>query len=160
MDDLSTKFSPSESVCIEYLYSFQNVLQMASSALKAHLHTSRKIVNDSHTFLFREIPDLCCDCCLQFTNCLRIVLVHIILEIPPQTKIWGGGGGEFKSGDCAAHSISHFLLISLSLNRSLSQARESFVVWGWPSSCWNNCSSRSIPLRRPNDAQNFISTAT
>jgi hypothetical protein len=40
-----------QSVCIEFLCSFQNVLQMASSALKAHLHTSRKIVNDSHTFL-------------------------------------------------------------------------------------------------------------
>ena len=91
---------------------------MAFSALKAHLHTSRKIVNDSYTFLFRDFPDLCCDCCLQFTNCLRIVLMHIILEIPPQIKIWG-----FKS-------ISHFLLISLSLNHSLSQARESFVVWG------------------------------
>jgi hypothetical protein len=57
---------------------------------------------------------------------LRIVLMHIILEIPPQIQIWGG----FKSGECAAHSISHFLLISMSLNRSLSQARESFVVWG------------------------------
>ena len=54
-------------------------------------------------------------------------LIHVILEIPPQIKIRGGG---FKSGDCVAHSISHFLLISLSLNRSLSQARESFVVWG------------------------------
>jgi hypothetical protein len=69
---------------------------MASSALKAHLHTSRKIVNDSHTFLLWDFPDLCCDCCLQFTNCLRIVLIHIILEIPPQIKIWG-----FKSGECA-----------------------------------------------------------
>ena len=58
------------------------------------------------------------------TNCVRIVLIHIILEIPPQIKICG-----FKSGECAAHSISHCLLISLSLNRSLSQARESFVVW-------------------------------
>ena len=78
-----------QSVCIEFLCSFQNVLQMASSALKAHLHTSRKIVNDSHTFLLWDFPDLCCDCCLQFTNCLRIVLIHIILEIPPQIKIWG-----------------------------------------------------------------------
>jgi hypothetical protein len=34
------------------------------------LHTSRKIVNDSHTFILRDFPDLCC---LQFTNCLRIV---------------------------------------------------------------------------------------
>ena len=100
---------------------------MASSALKAHLHTSCKIVNDSHTFLLTDFPDLCCDCCLQFPNCLRIVLIHIILEIPPQIKIWG-----FKSGEYVAHSISYFLLISLSLNCSLSQARESFVVWGWP----------------------------
>jgi hypothetical protein len=61
---------------------------MASSALKAHLHMSRKIVNDSHTFLLWDFPDLCCDCYLQFTNCLRIVLIHIILEIPPQIKIW------------------------------------------------------------------------
>jgi hypothetical protein len=65
------------------------VLQMASSALKTHLHTSRKIVNDSHTFLLWDFPDLYCDCCLQFTNCLRIVLIHIILEIPPQINIWG-----------------------------------------------------------------------
>ena len=100
---------------------------MASSALKAHLHTSRKLVNDSHTFLLRDFPDLCCDCSLQFTNCLRIVLIHIILEIPPQIKKKYGG---FKSGECAAHSISHFLLISLSLDRSLSQARESFVLGG------------------------------
>ena len=98
---------------------------MASSALKAHLHTSCKIVNDSQIFLLWDFSDLCCDCCLQFTNCLRIVLIHIILEIQPQIKIWG-----FKSGECTAYSISHFLLISLSLNRSLNQARESFVVWG------------------------------
>jgi hypothetical protein len=36
---------------------FPNVLQMASSALKAHLHTSCKIVNDSHTFLPWDFPD-------------------------------------------------------------------------------------------------------
>jgi hypothetical protein len=61
---------------------------MASSALKARLHKSCKIVNDSHTFLPWDFPDLCCDCCLQFTNCLRIVFIHIILEIPPEIKFW------------------------------------------------------------------------
>jgi hypothetical protein len=55
----------------------------------------------------------------------------------------------------SAHLISHFLLISLSSNRSLSQARESFDVWGVTPSCWNHCSSRSIPLRHPNDALYF-----
>ena len=80
----------------------------------------------THTFLLGDLRDLSCDCCLQFTYCLRIVLIHIVLEIPPQIKIWG-----FKSGERAAHSTSH-LLISLSSNRSLSQARETFDVWGWP----------------------------
>ena len=42
----------------------------------------------------KEHLSLCCDCCLQFTNCLRIVLIHIILEIPPQIKY--GGGFKFK----------------------------------------------------------------
>lgn len=72
------------------------------------MHTLRKIVNYSNTFLFGDFPDFCCDCCLQFTNRLRVVLVRIILETPPQIKIW-----EFKSGKCGAHSLSHFLLISL-----------------------------------------------
>jgi hypothetical protein len=48
-----------------------------------------RALHSSHTFLLWDFPDLCCDCCLQFTNCLRIVLIHIILEIPPQIKIWG-----------------------------------------------------------------------
>ena len=100
---------------------------MASSALKAHLHTSRKIVNDLHTFLLRDFPDLCCDCCLQFTNCLRIVLIHIILEIHPQIRIWGVQVWWMR---CPLDFPWHFLLINLSLNRSLSRARESFVVWG------------------------------
>ena len=85
------------------------MLQMGSSALEANLHTSRKIVNYSNTFLVGDFPDFCCDCCLQFTNCLRVVLVDIILEVPPQIKIW-----ELKSGECGAHSTSHFLLVGLS----------------------------------------------
>ena len=129
---------------------------MLSSALKADLYTSCKSVNDSHTFLLGDLPDLSCDCCLQFTCCLRIVPIHIVLEIPQQiTQIWG-----FKSDEYAAHSTSHLLLISLSSNCSLSHAIETFDVWGVAPSCWNHCLSRSIPLRRPNVAQNFLSTAT
>jgi hypothetical protein len=82
-------FSHLRQIAYNFLCSFRNVLQMASSALKAHLHTSRKLVNDSHTFLLWDFPGLCCDCCLQFTNCLSIVLIHIIFETPPQIKIRG-----------------------------------------------------------------------
>ena len=100
---------------------------MFSSALKAHLHTSRKIVNDSHTFLLGDLPDLSCDCCLQITYCLRILLIHIVLEIPPQITNMGG------SSLVSARPLNiTLLLISLSSNRSLSQARETFDVWGWP----------------------------
>ena len=107
-------------------YAIFKIKNKMSSALKAHLHhTSRKIVNDSHTFLLGDMSDLSCDCCLQFTYCLRIVLIYIVLEIPPQIQIWGS-----KSDECAAHSISHLLLIILPSNRSLSQARETFDMWG------------------------------
>jgi len=45
----------------------------------------------------------------------------------PQAKI-----REFNSVECGALSTSQFLSISLSWNRFLSQAGESFNVWGWP----------------------------
>lgn len=99
---------------------------MAPSALKAHLHTSRKFVNDippkwfpwSLMWLLPSLHQLFEDC--SYTH-------YPWDKIPPQIK-----SGGFKSGECATHSISHFLLISLSSNRSLSQAKESFDVWGWP----------------------------
>jgi hypothetical protein len=79
----------------------------------------------------------------------------------PTDKNMGGG---FKSCDCAAHSISHFLLISLSLNRSLSQARESFVVWGvapiLPEPLFISIYTSASSQWCSNDAQNIISTAT
>ena len=65
------------------------MFQMTSSALETDLHLLRKIVNHSHALLSGDFPDFCCNCSLEFTNCLRIVLIHIVLQIPPQIKIWG-----------------------------------------------------------------------
>ena len=46
---------------------------MLTSVLKAHLHTSRKIVNDSQTFVLGDdLPDLFCDCCLLCTFCVYV----------------------------------------------------------------------------------------
>jgi hypothetical protein len=42
-----------------------------------HTCIRRAKLSMTHTFLLRDFPDLCCDCCLQFTNCLRIVLIHM-----------------------------------------------------------------------------------
>jgi len=56
-------------------------VRSASTWLEANLHKSRKIVNCSNTFLSRDFPDSCCDCCLQFNNLLKVAMVHIILEI-------------------------------------------------------------------------------
>ena len=100
---------------------------------------------------------------------LGICLIFPVIAAFSSPIVWGlfsytlslrYKSGGFKSGECAAHSTSHLLLTSLSSNRSLSQARETFDVWGVAPSCWNHCWSRSIPLRRPNDATNFLSTAT
>ena len=71
------------------LCSLQNMFQMTSSALETDLHPLRKIVNHSHALLSGDFPDFCCNCSLEFTNCLRIVLIRIVLQIPPQIKIWG-----------------------------------------------------------------------
>jgi hypothetical protein len=99
---------------------------MASSALKAHLHTSCKIVNDSHTFLLWDFPDhllwLLPSVHQLFEDCSH---THYPWDTPTDKNM---GGVQVWWMRC--HSISHFLLISLSLNRSPSQARESFVVWG------------------------------
>ena len=129
------------------------MLQMASSALRAHLHTSRKIVNDLHTFLLRDFPDLCCDCCLQFTNCLRVVLMHIFLEIPPPINLWGVQVWWMRC------PLDFTLPTDQSVFKSLSKPGQG-VIWcvRVDPSCLNHCSSRSIPLRGPNDVQNFIST--
>jgi hypothetical protein len=70
-----------------------------------------------------------------FVDCSH---AHYPWDTPTDTNLGGsslvntlcGSTDEALGGECAAHSISHFLLISLSLNRSLSQARELFVVWG------------------------------
>ena len=51
----------------------------------------------------------------------------MVLQISPQKKIRG-----FKSSEWGAHSKSHFLPLSLSWNRSLSQLRVWFNVWGSP----------------------------
>jgi len=55
----------------------------------------------------------------------------IVLQISPPITDKNLGVYE-KSGEWGAHSMSHFLLISLFRNRSLSQSRVGFDVWGCP----------------------------
>ena len=55
---------------------------MLSSALKTHLHhTSRKIVNDSHTFLLGDLPDLLCDCSHVFLYICHVIEIAVLLSV-------------------------------------------------------------------------------
>ena len=88
---------------------------------QAHLQATREIVNDTNTFLYGDCSDPGCNCCLQVTDCLRIVSVHSVLQIIPKVKFWG-----FKSGDYEAHSMS-LLLMSRSSNRCLNSVQFKMV---------------------------------
>lgn len=106
--------------------------------------TRHKIINKHEHILPALSSYLGCNCPIHFRNCLEIVLMHIIFEITSKIKIKG-----VKSGEYAAHSVSHLL-------HCLNHCRLSLEVLGVTPSCWNHCSFLSIPLRRPNTAQNFL----
>ena len=77
---------------------------------------------------------------------------------------WGTPTDKNLGGSSPVNAVPtqrHTSCWSVSPEIALSaRLKESFDVWGVAPSCWNHCSSRSIPLRRPSDAQNFLSTAT
>ena len=50
---------------VQLLYSIRNMFQMTPLALQAHLQVAYKIVNNTNTFLYRDLPDPGCNCCLQ-----------------------------------------------------------------------------------------------
>ena len=90
----------------------QNMLQMTTSALETDLYPLPKIVSHSQALLSGDVLNFGCNCSLEFTNCLKIVLIHIFLQIPSQLKIW-----VLKSMNEVHISTTH---ISLSCNYSLS----------------------------------------
>jgi len=52
---------------------------MDSAALGANFHSLHKLsITQTHTS--GNSSDFCCDCCYQFTICLMVVVVHIILN--------------------------------------------------------------------------------
>ena len=105
------------------LWFSQDVFQMFTISLQANLYSSGKVVNHFYTLLFRDGSYFCCDGSFQFLYCLWISLVYIVFEETPRIKI-----GGLRSGECGAHSTSHLLLISLSSNLCLNQARASLAV--------------------------------
>ena len=57
--------------------------------LETDSHQLCKIVNHSHALFSGDFSDFYCNSSLEFTNCLRIVLICIVLQISPEIKIWG-----------------------------------------------------------------------
>ena len=137
----------------QQLRSLQNTFQMTSSALETDLQPLRKIVNHSHAVLSGDFPDFCYN--LQpwahqlFEDCSY---THGPSDIPTNKN--QGSSSPVYGVPTRRHTSCWS---SLSWNRSLSQSRVWFDVWGVAPSCCNHMSSRSVPLRRPSDVQNFLS---
>ena len=106
----------SESQTVVVLCPFQYMPQTSSTALQANFQTTRKIVNNTDAFLHTYCPNPSCNCSLQFSYGLGVGFIDSIFQITPQIQIWGG----VKSGECAAHSMPHLLLMSRPPNRCLS----------------------------------------
>ena len=77
------------------LWCLLDMIQMTSPHWKPQ--QLREIINHQHSLLWC-FPDICYNCSLEFTNCLWIVLIHLVHQIPPQIKIRG-----FISGERGAH---------------------------------------------------------
>ena len=88
---------------------------------------------------------------------------QLFVDFPGMHCLWGNPTdknlGGLRSGECRAHFSSHLLLMSLSSNLCLNQARISLAVWGVAPSCWNHGETLRTPLRRPSDAQYLFRTA-
>ena len=67
----------------------QNVLQMSSPALQAHLDPAGKVLDDPPAFLPWDHSYCCCDCCLQVRDSLGVVAIYPVLKVSPEIKIWG-----------------------------------------------------------------------
>ena len=86
------------------------------------IHCAKLSITRAHSSLGISLIFAVIFRCLQFTNRLTVVVQFIILEVPPEIKI-----GGYTSGECGAHSISHFLLISLPSKRSFNKTAK--PIW-------------------------------
>ena len=68
----------------------QDVFQMTAIALMTHLYSSCEVVYNPDTLFFQYGTNLLIDGLSELFNRLWIVLISVVLQEPPEIKIWGG----------------------------------------------------------------------
>lgn len=96
-----------------------------------------KDVDNMCTYLLGDHLNLLSDGYLQSSNGVRVVLVDMVLEEPPEEEIFS------RLSKWGAYSTSALQLMRCSLNFSWSHAMVTLAVWGSTPSWGNHCSSSS-----------------
>jgi len=74
----------------KFMFYFYNIWSKSVLWHWMQIYKSKaKLSNCSNIFIFMDFPDFCYDCCLQFTNRLRLLLCTLSLRCHLQIKIWG-----------------------------------------------------------------------
>ena len=79
------------------IHLLEHMLQMTTSVPQTHLKPTSEVVNHPDTPGF--LPDgtnLLCGDHFEFSNGLKMILIHVVLQEPPEIKIW-----------CLRHSGGH-----------------------------------------------------
>ena len=71
------------SICKKNLFVLQSLKDMLQTRPPAG-----KVPIDSLALLSWDGSDGCCDGCLDVSNGLDVVLIHLVLEVPLQIKVW------------------------------------------------------------------------
>ena len=83
--------------------SLQNMLQVRPATLDAHSGALCKVLDHSANLFLWNPSDLVSDGCLEFPECLGIVLVDTSLQEPPEVEI---RGVQIRAVRCPLHSTS------------------------------------------------------
>jgi len=62
---------------------------MTAVSLQTHLKPTSKVVNHPDTLFLPDGTNVLGDGHFQFSNGLRTILIHVVLQEPPEIKIWG-----------------------------------------------------------------------
>ena len=62
--------------------------QMTTVVPQTHLKPTSKVVNHPDTLFLPDCTNLLDDGHFQFSNRLRTILIHVVLQEPPEVKIW------------------------------------------------------------------------
>ena len=66
----------------------EHMFQMTAVVTQTHLEPTTEVVNHPDTLFLPDGTNLLGDGHFQFSNGLRMILIHVVLQEPPEIKIW------------------------------------------------------------------------